>query len=131
MNWRRLRNALVNEHHEEPQTIAMIDHALRLTEEGLSLLSRLGHHMHLAAGTEPESRGYPKLMFHMEAAPRGHLVFCQEDIDWLGEGWFETLDEAKHAAGMGQQFRRGGIFPKRGLPAIVRESSRETDEEKI
>jgi hypothetical protein len=57
-------------------------------------------------------------MYHLEAAPRGHLVLCEEDRVWLGEGWFDTLDEAKHADGMGQQFRRGGVFPKRGLPSI-------------
>lgn len=125
MNWRRLRNELVNLHHEEPQAVAMIDHAVRLLEEGVTLLGRFGHHLHLVSGTEPERRDYPKLMFHLEAAPKGHLVFCQEDVDWLGEGWFETLDEAKHASGMGQQFRRGGIFPKRGLPALVTSTEKE------
>lgn len=116
MDWPAFRASLFAEYHEEPQKTAKIDHALRLCREGLELLASLGHQAHLRLGPAPPA-GWPRKMFHLKAAPRGHQVFCQEDIELLGEGWFPTLDEAKHAAGMERQFRRGGILPKRGLPA--------------
>lgn len=118
MNWPRLRTVLVNTYHEQPQQVARIDSALRQAQEGLQTLASLGHQFHLAAGSEPPGDEWPRLVFHLEAAPRGFLCLCRQDRELLGEGWFDTLDEAKHAKGMDQQFRRGGIFPKRGLPAL-------------
>ncbi|HKU52945.1 MAG TPA: hypothetical protein VJQ25_10790, partial [Nitrospira sp.] len=60
-----------------------------------------------------------KLLFHFEKAPQGFLCLCEEDREFLGEGWFDTLADAQHAEGMGHQFRRGGVFPTKGLPAIM------------
>lgn len=128
MNWRRLRNYLTNLHQDRPQEVALIDRAVRMAEEALADLARIGHTFHLAEGLRPVNpekhpdREYPRMMYHLVAAPRGHLVLCEEDREWLGEGWFDTLAEAQHADGMGYQFRRGGIIPKRGLPVIVSES---------
>lgn len=126
MNWLRFRNALLNQYHEQPQISARIRLAVDELQRGLDELARLGHQFHLADGAGTSGADFPRLVFHLAAAPRGHLVFCVEDITFLGEGWFDTLDEAKHADGMGHQFRRGGIFPKRGLPATVADAGGQT-----
>lgn len=119
MDWRRLRNDLVNQYHERPQAVAQIDHALALVQEGLRQLGQLGHQMHVAQGAQPAIPApWPRIMYNLHAAPKGFLVLCQQDRDLLGDGWFDTLDEAKHADGMGFQYRRGGIIPKRGVPAV-------------
>lgn len=121
MDWSLFRAVLIGrpEHHERPQEVATIDHGISLVKEGLALLAKTGHLFHLSEGPLSASSTWPRTYFHLKAAPRGHLVFCPEDLSYLGEGWFLTLDEAKHADGMGQQFRRGGIFPKRALPALI------------
>lgn len=121
MDWVTLRAELHSAYHEQPQKTARIDRALELIREGIGELCSLGHVCHLAEGEAPP-RGFPRMMFHLQAAPRGHPVYCQEDIELLGEGWFPTLDEAKHSAGMEHQYRRGGIIPRRALPAITLDS---------
>lgn len=119
MNWQAFRNKLVNQYHEQPQATARIDRALGLLREGLAELGSLGHIHHLAPGPEPQRSEWPKLLYNLEKAPRGYLCLCQEDRKLLGPGWFETLDEAKHADGMGEQFHgRGGIIPTSGLPSV-------------
>lgn len=122
MNWLRFRNLLVNQHSDLPQNIKRVEYAVGMLEEGLRLLAGMGHLFHLAEGQGSGTPDFPRLMYHLEAAPRGHLVLCEEDRTLLGEGWFDTLADAKHADGMGEQFKRGGIFPKKGLPAIIPES---------
>lgn len=119
MNWPRFRNALTTQYHEQPQHTRRIELAVESLRHGLEELARLGHVFHLAEGPAPAAVDFPRLMFHLTAAPRGHLVLCREDAEFLGPGWFDTLDEAKHADGMGQQFKRGGIFPKRNVPAVI------------
>src|SRR5215469_9195641 len=122
MNWRLLRNALVNQYHEQPQMVARIDRGLALVQEGLADLAALGHQFHLSRGPGPLPQEWPKLVFHLEKAPRGYFCLCHEDFQILGGtegGWHDTLDEAKHSAGMDKQFTRGGVFPKSGLPAVV------------
>lgn len=120
MNWRLLRNQLVNCYHERPQSVAVIDHALAQVQEGLRLLDQMGHQFHLASGPQPPARAWPRLVFHLDH-PKGFLCLCEEDFEFLGSGWFDTLDEAKHADGMGHQFKRGGVFPKKGLPVLLEE----------
>lgn len=126
MNWKRLRDRLVNQYRDQPQITASIDLAIAETRSGLDGLARLGHRFHLVEGPPPADlpahSDFPRLVYHLLAAPSGYLVRCQQDLELLGEGWFDTLDEAKHADGMGEQFKRGGIFPKSGLPALVPES---------
>lgn len=117
MNWQHLRNQLVNCYHEKPQNVALVDHALGQVQEGLRLLGQMGHQFHLASGPAPPAKVWPRLVYSL-ACPEGFYCLCQEDFEFLGEGWFDTLDEAKHADGVGHQYRRGGVFPKKGLPAI-------------
>ena len=118
MNWPLLRNSLANQYHEQPQVVAKIDHALSSVRSGLEQLAALGHLMHLCEGAAPVAKEWPRMVYSL-SHPRGYLCLCEQDFVLLGPGWFNTLDEAKHADGMGAQFRRGGIFPKAGLPAVV------------
>lgn len=132
MNWQLFRNALANhpDHHERPQAVARIDRAVAEVRSGLEELARLGHLFHLVGGPAGVGVEWPRLVYHLEKAPRGFFCLCEEDFGFLGGyegGWHDTLDEAKHSAGMDRQFRgRGGIIPKRGLPAaaVAREPTR-------
>src|ERR1700733_2534163 len=131
MNWPLLRNRLVNRHHEEPQKTAQIDHAISLLREAHGLLAQMGHFIYLTEGPAIAPPEWPKLVFHAQKAPRGFLALCPEDFELLGDGWYDTLDEAKHAQGMEVQQRRGGIFPRSGLPALVAGSEQtELDKER-
>lgn len=123
VNWQLFRNALVNtpDFHERPQLVARVDRAVREVKAGLEELASLGHTFHLAAGPAANAPEWPRLVYHLEKAPRGFLCLCQEDFGFLGGydgGWHDTLEQAKYSAGMDRQFRgRGGVLPKRGLPA--------------
>lgn len=127
MDWLLFRAALVNlpEYHEQPQLVRRLDIALAELRSGLEYLASRGHVFHLAEGPGPsDSAKWPRLVFHLEKAPRGFSCLCEQDFDLLGGhagGWHDTLDEAKHSAGMDKQFQRGGIFPRSGLPALVPE----------
>jgi hypothetical protein len=55
-------------------------------------------------------------MFHIYQGAR--VVNCQEDLDDLGDDWYPTMDEARHAAGVTKQMQRGGIFTK-SLPQAL------------
>jgi hypothetical protein len=130
MNWPLFRNRLVNRYHEQPQVVMRIDHALGLVRDGLRELGTMGLVYHLESGPAPADSPlhapFPRHVYHLESAPRGYEVRCQSDLELLGEGWFDTLDEAKHADGMGEQFKRGGVFPKSGLPAVIIDDDQRT-----
>ncbi len=136
MNYQLLRNALVNHprHHERPQQTALIDHALAQVRSGLEQLSAMGHHFHLVEGATGTVAEWPRTVFHLEKAPLGFLCLCEQDFeDVLGgeaSGWFNTLDEAKHASGMDKQFTRGGVFPTAGLPTVQVEDLSPLDRER-
>lgn len=136
MNWQLFRNALVNHprHHERPQQTALIDHALGQVRSGLEQLGGMGHHFHLVEGAHAHYMEWPRLVFHIEKAPLGFFCLCEQDFYTLGGhdgGWFNTLDEAKHAQGMDKQFTRGGVFPKSGLPAVQIEDLSPLDRERL
>lgn len=137
MNWTLLRNQLVNlpQHHERPQSAAMIDHALAQVQSGLEQLARLGHPFHLEIGIDASQGSWPRTVYHLQKAPRGFLCLCEQDLeDVLGgeaAGWFSTLEEAKHAGGMERQFTRGGVFPAAGLPAVQEEDLSPLDRERL
>lgn len=123
MNWTLLRNDLVNQHTHEPQAQAMIDHALQHVQSGLQQLAQLGHLYHLASGQAPPAAEWPRRVYSVDR-PEGFLCLCAEDFKLLGPGWFDTLAQAQHADGMGEQFKRGGVFPKKGLPLVVQPEER-------
>lgn len=119
MDWKHLRDSLVNSHPGDLQAMARIDWGIAKIKDGVEELCRLGHPVHLIDGPEPPPKRFPRLVYHFEKSPHGFLVLCEEDLEFLGDGWFDTLAEAQHADGMGMQFRRGGVFPTRALPAII------------
>ncbi|HKU51985.1 MAG TPA: hypothetical protein VJQ25_05930 [Nitrospira sp.] len=119
MDWQHLLDTLTNECHDRPQNLFRARKAVQSIRDGIEELGRLGYHFHLASGSQTPPKKYPKLLFHFEKAPQGFLCLCEEDREFLGEGWFDTKEAAAHAEGMGHQFRRGGVFPTRGLPTII------------
>ncbi len=123
MDWKHLRETLLNDNHDRPQNVARIEMDLAKVQEGIEDLARLGYIYHLAVGSQPPVKKYPKMFFHFEKAPDGFLCLCEEDREILGDGWFETKSAAEHAEGMGHQFRRGGVFPTKGLPVVVEDEN--------
>lgn len=128
MNWQAFRNDLVNDpsHHERPQHTALIDRSFALVREGLQQLASLGHQFHLAEGPAPEKPRWPRMVYSLDH-PRGFFCLCQQDFEFLGEGWYDTLDEVKLAAAIKEQYKgRGGELPKSGLPATIVDDSQLT-----
>ena len=112
---------MVNNYHEQPQKVAQVDHWLTHIREGIEGLQRLGHVFHLAPGSEPGRKEWPRMVYHAEKARLGFYCLCQQDFEILGgneAGWFDTLDEAKHELAVQEQWKRGGVFPKYGLPVV-------------
>jgi hypothetical protein len=61
---------------------------------------------------------WPRLLFHAEKAPNGRLCLNEFEKMELGDGWFETLDDAQHWDGTQAQFEgRGGV--KRNRQALL------------
>jgi putative ubiquitin-RnfH superfamily antitoxin RatB of RatAB toxin-antitoxin module len=118
MNWRQ---RILVDWPNHPQNAMKARMALQQIEEGLAQLTALGHPLHIEEGYQPPPRPeYPKVKFHLLQGQR--VVHNVGDEDELGEDWYNTMDEAKHAAGMTKQMQRGGIF-SRALPSIFRRTS--------
>ena len=94
-----------------------IDHALREVESALRHLASLGHLYHLVEGPEGPLAEYPKTVWHGDG--RSRLVHHPVDLIELGEGWYDTLGEAKQTAGMRAQFVGRGGQRMYALPAII------------
>lgn len=107
-------------HHDRPQNGARVGHAFRAIEEGLAELMSLGHPFHIVEGPPPlEGEIWPRLYFHVKAAPNGRMVNSQWDLADLGEGWFGSLEEAQHADGMETQFAGRGGVGRKDLPMVI------------
>jgi len=120
MNWRQ---RIVVDWPNEPQKAHRAREALRAIEEGLAVLAGLGHPLHVEEGyTPPPLPEFPKVVFHIHQGSRA--VNCQADLEELGDDWYPTMDEAKHAAGVTKQNQRGGIFA-RALPSLFRRTPEE------
>jgi hypothetical protein len=120
MNWRQ---RIIVDWPNEPQKSHRAREALRQIEDGLAALASLGHPLHIEEGyTPPPKPEWPKVMFHMTQGSR--LVSCQADLEELGDDWYPTMDEAKHAAGIAKQNQRGGIF-QRALPSLFKKGPEE------
>ena len=113
------RASLVGQHFDQPQNLMIIRHAFDLIAEGLKLLGSLGHPFHLVEGTSVEGEIWPKVYFHIEAAPNGRLVNSLYDLQDLGPGWYPSLDQAQHADGMATQFDGRGGVRKRDVPMLI------------
>ena len=120
MDWKGLRNHLLAKHPQDAQRCARVDHALRSAEEALSLLTGLGYVFHLEEGPGEKFPEFPCMMFHVDAAPNGRLVHCQEEVEELGPGWFRTLIESQLWDGTQTQFAGRGGVKRQSLPAVQR-----------
>lgn len=99
------------------QKLHRVKLAIAGLEESLAVLAALGFPLHIEEGPPPvEPVEYPKVVFHLRQGTR--TVNCEADLKELGDDWYNTLEEAKHAAGVTKQFQRGGVFTK-NLPATL------------
>lgn len=99
--------------------MASLTHALREAEGALSVLARYGHVFHLEPGPGEPPALWPRLMFHVAYAPNGRLVRDEYEYDTMGEGWFDTMEEAQHAAGYDTQMTSRGGRPRRSRAIVA------------
>lgn len=112
MNW---RDRILADWPNDPQRAAKAQGALRDLEAAIAALASMGHALHVEEGHQPlPTPSFPRKVFHIRAGERE--VRCQADLDELGPDWHNTMEEARHDAGLIKQYQRGGIFD-RNLPA--------------
>lgn len=114
MNFRSLRAEIEFAHRGDTSLQVRLDGALRQLEEALGVLSRSGHHFHLAFGHEAHSE-FPKTMYHFWKGQR--LVRSEADLKELGWGWYPSLRDAEYAEGRDVQFAGRGGVRRRNLPS--------------
>jgi hypothetical protein len=114
----RLKTKHQADHFARPWEVEQVRLALAAIDDGLNVLSRLGHPYHLVAGPSPVEDEWPKVMFHVEAAPNGRIVNSLYDAQELGPEWFYTLQEAQHAEGIRAQFAGRGGVGSRSVPMM-------------
>lgn len=114
----RLRSRHQADHFASLQEVEMVRQALAAIDDGLNQLSRLGHRYHLAEGPPPEVDPWPKIMFHVEAAPNGRIVVSDYERHELGVDWYYTLQEAQHAEGYRAQMAGRGGVGDRSVPMV-------------
>lgn len=102
------------------QVLATIQQCLDEIERNLDRLSALGHPLHLEHGPVPnvELERWPRWVFFSDG--RSRQVFHPQDLLELGSGWYDTLEEAKHRAGVEAQWAGRGGVGKSGLPMALR-----------
>lgn len=114
MNW---REKIVCDWPNDLQKAHRCKTALADLDRLLLELSSLGHPLHVEEGyVPPPPPGWPRAMFHILAGAR--VVNCQADLEELGDDWYPTMEDARHAAGLTKQYQRGGIFDKT-LPSML------------
>lgn len=113
MNWKEFNRVLLAPHSGKPQEVTQLTQALREIEGALSTLARFGHLFHLEQGPGAESPQWPRTMFHVDKAPNGLLVADEDQFDLLGPDWYDSLEEAAHAAGYDAQMSGRGGRPRR------------------
>lgn len=114
----QLRTKHQADHFGSLQQVEQIRLAMAAIDDGLNVLSRLGHRYHLEPGPPPLHNRWPKIMFHVEAAPNGRIVNSEYDAQELGVGWYYTLQEAQHAEGVRAQFAGRGGIGDRSVPML-------------
>ena len=119
MSLASLRTRILGELHHRPQASVEFTLAFREIEAGLAVMARLGYLYHLEPGPQPAEDEWPRLMFHVDAAPNGRLVQSRYDLPDLGDDWYLTLEEAQHADGLKTQFAGRGGIGSRNLPVVV------------
>lgn len=119
LSLQQLKARLLAEHHAKPQNLSRIEHEFGRLGEALAALAALGHLYHLAEGSPGSGEVWPRLYFHVHAAPNGRVVNSRWELAELGPGWFPTLDEAQHDDGVATQFAGRGGVGRKSLPAVV------------
>jgi len=119
MDWNTLKRRLQAEHPGDPRTLAYLEKAFELGKEALEIFAKHGHQFHLAPGPSPASSEWPKMMFHVEAAPNGRMVRDEFELYDLGDGWCNSLEEAQVRDGIMAQFTGRGGVNRRSLPSPV------------
>ena len=115
MNW---RERIIADWPDDLQRNHRAKTALAELDRILSELAGLGHPLHVEEGyVPPPPPGWPKALFNVHAGAR--VVRSQQELDDLGEGWFPTMEEARHDEGMRKQLQRGGIFNPRQMPTLL------------
>jgi len=117
MDWKGLRRQLESQHPGNPQVLARIDHALKAAEEALTGLALVGHRFWLTTTEQAPFPDWPRMLFHLNAAPNGRLVLSEFEAEELGPGWFDSLEKSQHWDGVETQFAGRGGVPRSGLPS--------------
>lgn len=120
MNW---REKIITAWPNDLQKSHRCRQALFDLDRVLLELSGLGHPLHVEEGYQPPpAPGWPKAMFHLTEPPKA--IWCQGDLEELGDGWFPTMEEARMDHGLKKQYERGGIF-SRALPQMLSQTPQE------
>lgn len=107
------------DHHHDMQSQEKVRLAFSALDDAITTLSHLGHQYHLAPGTADAVPEWPRVMFHVEAAPNGRVVQSLYEAQELGDGWWDTLQAAQHAEGVRAQFAGRGGIGDRSVPMLV------------
>ena len=119
MNLRDLLTRLQANHHHDTQSFVAVTSAVNEIEHGLVALAKLGHIFHLEYGPPYEIPEWPRILFHVHAAPNGRVVQSSWEALELGPGWWPTLQEAQYKEGIRAQFRGRGGVGDRSLPMLM------------
>lgn len=120
MNW---RERIITDWPNDLQKAHRCRAALMDLDRVLLELSGLGHPLHVEEGYQPPPpAGWPRAMFHLTAPPKA--IWCQGELDELGDGWYPTMEQARQAHGLNKQYERGGIF-NRALPQMLTQTPQE------
>lgn len=121
MNW---REKIITAWPDDLQKAHRARVALSDLDRILGELAAMGHPLHIEEGyVPPPPPGWPKAVFHLHAGAR--IVRDQFELEELGEDWFPTMEEARHAAGLRKQYQRGGIFDPRSMPTLLTQTPQE------
>jgi hypothetical protein len=119
MNLNDLLSRLQANHHHDSQSYVKVTAAIREVEHGLHMLAIMGHVYHLEPGPPYDLPEWPRILFHVFAAPNGRVIQNRWEAEELGPGWWPTLQEAQHKEGIRAQFRGRGGVGDRSLPMLM------------
>lgn len=115
----RLHRQHQADHHHDMQAQEKVRLAFGALDDALTTLSALGHLYHLAVGPAVLPPEWPRVLFHVDAAPNGRVVGSLHEAEELGPGWFDTLQAAQHWDGVRTQFAGRGGVGDRSVPMLV------------
>lgn len=116
MDFSGFRRQIIASHSGRPQEVQVLEYAIRELENSMNQLAKLGHVFHLEPGNGSRYPSWPRRLFHVSAAPNGRMVRSEFELWDLGEGWFDSLEEAQHAEGVAASWRGKAGVNRRALP---------------